>query len=183
MSTAASQRRSDPARLLVVMGVAGCGKSTIAEALAGRLNVTYLDGDTFHPQANLDKMSSGIPLKDEDRWPWLEAVGKAMAAEPGIVIGACSSLKRRYRTHMEAAAREPITFIYLDGSRELIAKRMAKREGHFMPTSLLDSQFAALEIPTTDENAIAIDISGPSADVVDSIITKLDLNKKGGGHA
>ena len=131
-------------RLLVVMGVAGCGKTTIGEHLAAAVHGTFLDGDAFHPPANIEKMSQGVPLTDEDRWPWLEIFGREIAARSGTVIGGCSSLKRAYRDFITKAAGEPVLFIYLNGSRELIADRMGKREGHFMPTSLLDSQFATL---------------------------------------
>ena len=169
-------------RLLVVMGMAGCGKTTIGEHLAAAmaamapappLNSTFLDGDSFHPQANIDKMSQGIALTDEDRWPWLETFGREIAARPGTVIGGCSSLKRAYRDHITQAAGEPVLFIYLNGSRELIAERMGKRQGHFMPTSLLDSQFATLEVPAEDECAIDVDIDAPTDEIVRRILAKL----------
>ena len=160
-------------RLFVVMGVAGCGKSTIAEGLAQSLEGTYLDGDSFHPPENIAKMSKGEPLNDADRWPWLKIFGTEIAQRKGIVVGACSSLKRSYRDHITQAAGEPVLFIYLDGSRELIAERMNAREGHFMPPSLLDSQFETLEVPGTDENAISVDISGTSQDVITAVLQRL----------
>lgn len=161
-------------RLLVVMGVAGCGKTTIGEHLAAAIGGTFLDGDAFHPDANIEKMSQGIPLTDEDRWPWLEIFGREIASRSGTVIGGCSSLKRVYRDFITKSAGEPVLFIYLNGSRQLIADRMGKREGHFMPTSLLDSQFAALEVPAADECAIDIDIDATTDEIVRRIQAKLD---------
>ena len=166
--------QSNPARLLVVMGVAGCGKTTIGEHLAAETGGTFLDGDAFHPPANIEKMSRGDPLTDADRWPWLEIFGREIASRKGLVIGGCSSLKRAYRDVITKAAGEPVLFICLDGSRELIADRMGKREGHFMPTSLLDSQFATLEIPAKDENAILVDIAATTGKIVADIKRQLD---------
>lgn len=155
------------------MGVAGCGKSTIGAALAETLNGRFLDGDAFHPPRNIEKMSRGEALTDADRWPWLTRFAKAMAAQSGLIVGGCSALKRSYRALITTEAGEPVTFIHLAGSRKLIAGRMATRDGHFMPLSLLDSQFAALERPGPEEDAIAIDISGSSADTVAAIQTAL----------
>ena len=158
---------------MVVMGVAGCGKTTIGEALAHAIDGTFLDGDAFHPQRNIEKMSSGIPLTDEDRWPWLATFGREISARSGQVVGGCSALKRVYREHITRAAGEPVLFIYLDGSRELIARRMGKREGHFMPTSLLDSQFETLEVPGKDENAVHVDIDADTQEIVSRILNIL----------
>ncbi|MBL4646971.1 MAG: gluconokinase [Hyphomicrobiales bacterium] len=169
MSMVESQPASKAFRLYVIMGVAGCGKTTIGEALACAMGSVFLDGDTFHPAANVEKMSRGDPLTDEDRWPWLEIFGgemaKALGDDQPMVIGGCSSLKKAYRQCITKAAGEPVLFIYLDGSRELISSRMAAREGHFMPTSLLDSQFATLEIPRRDEAAVSVDIDA-TTDVI-----------------
>lgn len=173
MSTAESQPVSEPARLLVVMGVAGCGKTTIGSELAAAIGGSFLDGDTFHPASNIEKMSRGEPLTDDDRWPWLERFASEIAAQDGLVVGGCSSLKRLYRDCIRKTAGEPVLFVYLDGSRELIASRMSLRTGHFMPTSLLDSQFEALEVPGQDENAIAVDISGTTDEVVRLIRSQL----------
>lgn len=162
------------ARLIVVMGVAGCGKSTVAAALAGALAGSFVDGDGLHPQANIAKMSRGEPLTDADRWPWLERFGRAIAGTEGRVVGACSSLKRAYRDRTRDAAGEPVLFVHLDGSRELIAGRMAARKGHFMPTSLLDSQFAALEGLQPDEGSLVADISGDPDVVLAGILAALD---------
>jgi len=156
------------------MGVAGCGKSAVGAALAARLGATYLDGDDLHPQANIDKMSRGEALTDEDRWPWLTLVGQKLAAPDGILILGCSALKRRYRDHIRKEAGAPVLFVHLAGSRKLIATRMAARAGHFMPASLIDSQFAALEPPGPDENAVTVDIDRPLERIVGDIATHLE---------
>ena len=140
---------------VVLMGVAGCGKSSVGEALALRLGIPYRDGDDLHPAENVEKMRQGVPLTDADRWPWLDRVAEALA-QPPVIIG-CSALKRSYRDRIRAGAGGPVRFVHLDGSRQLIAARMAERQGHYMPLSLLDSQFAALEPPGPDE-AMRVDI-------------------------
>lgn len=160
-------------RLFVVMGVSGCGKSTIAAALAQELGAVYVDGDLLHPAANIEKMSAGIPLTDVDRWPWLDHFATCIATTEGRVVGACSALRRIYREHITRQAGEPVLFVHLAGRRELIGERMAARDGHFMPPSLLDSQFATLEVPGPDENAISIDISGNTGEIVQQICAHL----------
>ena len=169
-----SESTTEP-RLLVIMGVAGCGKTTIGEHLAAATGGTFLDGDAFHPQSNIDKMSQGIPLTDEDRWPWLKIFAAEIARREGLVIGGCSALKRVYRDTITRAAGEPVLFVHLDGSRQLIAERMTRREGHFMPTSLLDSQFAALEVPGSDEEAIRVDIDASTQAIVAAIVERLSI--------
>jgi gluconokinase len=148
--------------LIVVMGVAGSGKTTIASGLAEKLGVPFVEGDSLHPIANVKKMSAGIPLTDEDRWPWLKAIGERMEVERltghGVVVS-CSALKHVYRDCLRSEVQGRVHFILLDGSRELIGDRMKKRKGHFMPPALLDSQFATLEKPTPDEDAVVLDIS------------------------
>jgi gluconokinase len=156
------------------MGVAGSGKSAVGAALAARLGARYLDGDDLHPQANIEKMSRGEPLTDEDRWPWLTLVGRKLAKPEGILIIGCSALKRRYRDHIRAEAGAPVTFVHLAGSRELISRRMGTRAGHFMPTSLIDSQFSALEPPGQEENAITVDIDNALGTIVDTITARLE---------
>lgn len=160
-------------RRIVVMGVAGCGKSTVAQALADRLGLPMIEGDALHPPANVAAMSAGRPLTDADRWPWLDAVGAALAAAPGGAVATCSALKRRYRDRLRAEAGD-VLFVHLTGDRDLIAIRMSAREGHFMPLSLLDSQFAALEPPGPDENAVAADIAAPPDMVLATILTHLE---------
>jgi gluconokinase len=166
-------------RLFIVMGVAGCGKSTVGNALADQLNGTYLEGDSFHPQSNIEKMSAGTPLTDDDRWPWLKIIGREMANAEGIIFAGCSALKLAYRDLIENEVGELITFIHLSGSQELIADRMAKRGGHFMPLSLLQSQFAALEPLIEREQAIIADIGGSSNEIVAQIISQIKAQNKG----
>ena len=153
-------------RLVIVMGVSGCGKSTIAEGLAEAIGARFFDGDHFHPQANIDKMSRGEPLTDLDRWPWLALVGQELSRGSGDVVGACSALKRIYRAHIADTAGADVSFVHLAGSKGLIADRMAARDGHFMPLSLLESQFAALEPPAGEPGAITVDISPDTEAVV-----------------
>jgi gluconokinase len=150
--------------LIVVMGVAGSGKTTIAAGLAERLHVPFVEGDSLHPIANVRKMASGVALTDDDRWPWLKAIGERMEEERltghGVVVS-CSALKHAYRDCLRRHVHGKVHFILLDGSRELITDRMKQRKGHFMPAALLDSQFATLEKPTADEHAVILDISHP----------------------
>ena len=158
---------------IVLMGVAGCGKSAVGAALAARLGATYVDGDDLHPPANIAKMSRGEPLSDDDRWPWLTRIGQALSAPRGLLVLGCSALKRRYRDHIRREAGGPVTFVHLSGTRDLIALRMGARTGHFMPTSLIDSQFAALEPPADDEDAISVDIDNTLEAIVAEIVAKL----------
>jgi carbohydrate kinase (thermoresistant glucokinase family) len=151
-----------PARILIVMGVASSGKSVVWKAISRRLHAPFLDGDAYHPLANKDKMRAGIPLTDDDRWPWLSTLAKALheaADGKGVAIGACSALKRSYRDYLLKEAGEPILFVFLDGTEELIASRMAARVHEYMPLTLLASQFATLEVPEADENVLAIPIT------------------------
>lgn len=158
---------------MVVMGVSGSGKSTIGAALAERLGIVYRDGDHLHPAANVAKMSAGVALTDDDRWPWLRNVAHVLRdARTPLAIG-CSALKRRYRDFITAEAGAPVLFIYLHGAKQLIASRMGARTGHFMPTSLLDSQMAALEEPAGDECAIRVDIGDDVDGVVDHILSAI----------
>jgi gluconokinase len=165
MSMAESQRRSDR---LVLMGVAGCGKTTVGQALSAATGIRFLDGDDLHPEENVAKMSHGLPLTDHDRWPWLARIGQTLAAEAPLIIG-CSALKRRYRDYIWAKAQAPVLLIHLAGPRDLIAQRMIDRKGHFMPLSLLDSQFAALEPPAADEDSLTVSIDQPLPGIVADI--------------
>lgn len=144
----------------VVMGVASCGKTSVAEALAARLGAGFIEGDKLHPKANIEKMSAGIALNDDDRWPWLQSVGEALRGHAGMVAS-CSALKRIYRERIAKAAERPVAFVFLDGDRETLQHRIAARQGHFMPASLLDSQLATLERPGADELARRFDVSNP----------------------
>lgn len=146
---------------VVVMGVSGCGKSTVGRALAAALQVPYVDGDDLHPPANVQRMAAGIALTDEDRAGWLQQVGHALAdagAQARGVVVSCSALKRRYRDTLRQAA-PALRLVYLQGSEATIAQRLAGRSGHYMPATLLPSQLAALEPPQADEQAIVLDIS------------------------
>lgn len=147
------------ARIVVVMGVASSGTSVTGSVIASRLSAPFLDGDDFHPQANKDKMRAGTPLDDADRWPWLATLARALrncVATHGLAVGACSALKRGFRDYLVAVAGEPILFVYLAGTPDLFAGRIAARRHEFMPASLLASQFAILEVPAPDENALAV---------------------------
>ena len=162
---AASPHSPPPA--IVVMGVSGSGKTSIGEGLAAHLGMPLLEGDQFHPKANIDKMSSGTPLTDDDRWPWLDAIATAMRDAPDGAIVTCSSLRRVYRDRLRARAGRPVLFVFLDGSQATIAARLAERKGHFMPPSLLTSQFATLEPPTADEaGIIRVSIDPPVAALI-----------------
>jgi gluconokinase len=161
--------------LVLVMGVAGSGKSTIASMVAERLGWTYVDGDWLHPASNVEKMRSGTPLTDDDRWPWLRAIAARIdalnAAGEGAVV-ACSALKRAYRDIL-IGTRRGARLIYLEGGRETVAHRLGSRDGHFMPAALLESQFATLEPPSPDENAIVVSIDREPRAIVDAIVTSL----------
>ena len=156
---------------LVVMGVSGCGKSSLGQGLAAEFGLPLIEGDDFHPEANIRKMSSGIPLDDADRAGWLARLGEELAARPGGAVLTCSALKRAYRDRIRQAGE--VRFLHLAGSRAVIAARMAARQGHYMPTSLLDSQFAALEPPGPDEDAITIDIDQPLAQFLAEALARL----------
>jgi gluconokinase len=171
----AAEPQPDP--VLVVMGVSGSGKTTVGAMLAGRLGWAYADADDFHSAANIAKMHAGVPLDDADRMPWLASVGawidkRIAAGEPAVV--SCSALKRGYRD-MLRAGRPGVRFVFLDGSRELIARRMAGRLGHFFPAALLDAQFDDLEPPTPDEHAIRVEMTPDStpAGSVAQVVTAL----------
>jgi gluconokinase len=160
---------------IVVMGVAGSGKTTIGEKLAERLGWPYEDGDKFHPKGNVEKMSAGHPLTDDDRWPWLQAIADEIdrVCRQGnhVVIG-CSALKRAYRDVL-VHGRDDVRIVYLDGTRELIARRLKARKGHFMPPTLLESQFNTLQPPAPDEHPVVVSIDASVEKIVDDIVRKL----------
>ena len=163
---------------LVVMGVSGSGKSTIADKLAERLNWTFEDGDRFHPASNVAKMSAGVPLTDEDRWPWLQAIADEIdrvckAGQQAVI--ACSALRRAYRDIL-VHGRNDVRIIYLKGNQELIASRLMRRKGHFMPPGLLASQFKTLEPPDPPENPVTVSIDAPVDTIVDDIVRGLRLS-------
>jgi gluconokinase len=155
---------------IFVMGVSGAGKTTVGSALANALNMDFIDADDLHPAENKGKMGAGIPLTDDDRWPWLDAVGRAASRRPSVV--ACSALRRRYRDYLGALVPSAL-FIHLDATRDNIARRMAYRAHEFMPDSLLESQLATLEPLEADEPGFRVDAAVPVAELVDAIIAEL----------
>ena len=168
---------------LVVMGVSGSGKSTIADLLATRIGWTYEDGDKFHPATNVAKMKAGHPLTDEDRWPWVRAIAAEIdrvceAGEPTVI--ACSALKRVYRDIL-VHGRNDVRIVYLNGTQQLIADRLAKRKGHFMPPDLLPSQFRTLEPPGSDENPVTVSIDASVEAIVDDIVHRLGITPADNG--
>lgn len=177
MSTAPSRPRFEPARIIIVMGVSSSGKSTVGKALGRRLHVPFLDGDGYHPPANKEKMRAGIALVDEDRWPWLQSLARALhaaAGDKGAAVGACSALKRSYRDFLVKQAGEPILFVFLEGNKEVIRKRIEARQHEYMPASLLDSQFATLEVPTAEENVLAVSVEEPVEAIASRVTKQLD---------
>jgi carbohydrate kinase (thermoresistant glucokinase family) len=174
-----------PPSVLVVMGVSGSGKSTIAAMLAHRLQWVYEDGDWLHPKSNIETMHHGEPLNDADRWPWLYAIADWIdatrkAGKHGIV--ACSALKRAYREIL-VGDRPDVRLVFLKGDRDLIADRIAARSDHFMPPELLDSQFEALEEPQEDERPITVSVAPHPRKIVENIIAKLGIAEKSGDRA
>ncbi|MFJ1864661.1 gluconokinase [Streptomyces sp. NPDC088097] len=178
MSTRTARYDVSSQRVIVVMGVAGTGKTTVGRLLAEALGLPYAEGDAFHPAANVAKMSAGVPLDDADRRPWLDAIGEWIRHRSGQGGGvvAASCLKRAYRDRLRATAPDAV-FVHLSGDRPLIERRMADRKGHFMPPSLLDSQFAALEPLQADETGTAVDVTGTPEEITERALAALrDLN-------
>lgn len=161
---------------VVVMGVSGSGKSTVGAALAQRLRVPFADADDFHPAANIAKMSAGHPLDDDDRRPWLEAIGEWLAEHDGGGVMSCSALKRSYRDQLRRHCPD-VGFLHLSGTPEVIGRRQASRPGHFMPASLLQSQFDILEPLGPDERGVAIDVDQNIDSIIDDYVTLTGLEK------
>jgi gluconokinase len=163
-----------PPPLVVVMGVSGSGKTTVGAALAQRLRVPFADADDFHPAANIAKMSAGIPLTDDDRQPWLTTIGAWLADHTATGgVASCSALKRAYRDVLTQAAPS-VFFVHLHGDPDVIAARVAGRPGHFMPTALVESQFATLEPLESDEPGAVLDVAQPVDDLVTQSLSLLD---------
>ncbi len=163
--------KREPGQAYVVMGVSGCGKSTVGQALAQRLDCPFYDGDDYHPAANVAKMRQGIPLDDADRWPWLDRLADLIAEHLGqgeTAVLACSALKEKYRQRLKRG-QENVVFVYLKGSFDLIWQRMQQREGHYMKAEMLQSQFDALEEPDPT-TAIVVDIDQDIASMISEII-------------
>jgi gluconokinase len=174
MDQSVPQEQKTPV-IAVVMGVSGSGKTAVGARLAGTLGVRFAEGDQFHPSENIARMSAGMPLRDEDRWGWLDAIAveiaRAERAGEGLVI-ACSALKRIYRERLKRASRH-LRFVYLDIPRAVAAKRVASRKDHFMPASLVDSQFADLQAPVPDEHAISLAATGDIGTIVAQAASRL----------
>jgi gluconokinase len=167
---------------LIVMGVSGSGKSTIAASLAARLGWTFEDGDRFHPASNVAKMAAGHPLTDEDRWPWLQAIADEIdrvCRTGGHVVIACSALKRVYR-NLLVHERGDVRIVFLEGTKALIADRLVRRKHHFMPPGLLDSQFKTLEPPESDEHVITAPIDASVKTIVENIVGQLRAGSNAG---
>ncbi len=166
--------------VLLVMGVSGSGKTTVAALLAERLRWAFEDGDDFHPPANVEKMRSGVALTDEDRGPWLDAIAAWIDATRnagGHGVVACSALKRRYRSVL-MGGRPDVRLIYLQGDRDLIARRLAPRHGHFMPASLLQSQFEALKEPGPDEDPVTVSVAQRPHEIVERVLALLPVPRR-----
>ena len=159
---------------LIVMGVSGCGKSTVGQALAERLGAVYLEGDSFHPAANIARMAAGIALTDSDRDPWLAELSRQMADHDPLssMVLTCSALKKSYRQQLVTYAKQ-VVFVYLQGDRDEIHQRVAERANHFMALSLVDSQFETLEEPDVDENVITVSINHSVEQIVDQVVQSL----------
>lgn len=160
---------------IVVMGVSGSGKSTVGAALAQRLRVPFADADDFHPPANIAKMTAGEALNDDDRYPWLEAIGEWLAGHREGGVMSCSALKRKYRDQLRNHCAD-VEFLHLSGAPDTIGKRQASRPGHFMPASLLESQFRTLEPLEADERGVALDIDQNIDSIVDTYVTSAEAN-------
>lgn len=160
---------------IIVMGVSGCGKSTVGVELAEKLGIPFQEGDRLHPPANVEKMSTGTPLTDDDRWPWLDLVGAELRKgyEAGGVVISCSALKKSYRDRLREACGGPLAFVYLEGSVELLTSRMGARKGHFMPLSLLKTQLDTLEVPTGEPGVVTVDIDATPEEIVENALKGL----------
>jgi gluconokinase len=170
-------RQSGQAKIIVVMGVSGVGKTTVGKLLAERLGVEFLEGDRYHPPANVAKMQNGEPLTDADRLPWLEILARELAARraagKGVVL-ACSALRRLYRDILRAG-HDDVVFVFLQAHQAVIQRRLDERRDHFMPASLLESQLVALETPGLDEGVITVDASQSPEAIVDTVLQQLEM--------
>lgn len=175
MSPASAPSPALPAAI-IVMGVSGCGKSTLGGLLAQALACPFLEGDDYHSPEAVEKMRQGQPLTDEDRWPWLDRLGQAIASvrkPQGVAVAACSALRRSYRDRLRGAIHGPVRFVLLENSREALLARVGNRPGHYMPVSLLDSQLATLERPLPDEGAMLLRTDMPAPLLCDLVLGAL----------
>jgi len=166
-------------RTLVVMGVSGTGKSTVARLIAEQAGWALIEADDVHPPANIDKMSAGVALTDEDRWPWLDALGARISATPGSVVVACSALRRVYRDRLRVPGRRTYV-LHLAGPAPVIAERLRGRSGHFMPPALLDSQLRALEPLEPDEAGLTLGIDTSPHEIVRIVLSAIDDEQEQG---
>ncbi|PLW75423.1 gluconokinase [Cohaesibacter celericrescens] len=161
--------------IIIVMGISGTGKSTVGQMLADRLGVPFEEGDAYHPEANVKKMSAGIPLNDADREPWLDSMAKSMAeweARGETCVLSCSALRKAYRDKFRAVVKD-LRFAFLDGAKDLVQNRMKERQSHFMPVTLIESQIAALEVPHGETDVIWVSISQTPEKLVDELVEKI----------
>lgn len=173
------QDETGSAQAIIIMGVSGSGKSTLATLLGQQLDCPFFEGDSFHSEANVAKMSRGVPLTDADRWPWLDVLGAAIGAavrQEGIAVAACSALKRVYRDRLREAIGARTSFILLEAGREELARRLNNRPGHYMPASLIDSQLAILERPGADEQALALESTLTPSQEAERVMRWLDAS-------
>ncbi|MCA8879562.1 MAG: gluconokinase [Rhodobacteraceae bacterium] len=158
---------SEAGHAIVVMGVSGCGKTSVGAGLAARLKAPFVEGDELHPEANVAKMAAGLPLTDHDRRPWLQTIAARIAAEPApVIVVSCSALRRAYRDLLRTESARPVAFVYLHGSEALLASRMNARRDHFMPSALLASQLATLESPQGEPGVVTVDVGGTIAEII-----------------
>lgn len=166
-------------QVIIVMGVTGCGKSSLGREIASSLDAPFLEGDEFHPEANIAKMSAGIPLTDEDRVGWLDLLAREIRqrAETGAsVVMSCSALKKKYREQLNDVSGQDILYVFMDGPKEVIAARLDQRKGHYMPPSLLDSQLEALDPPGEDEHVIRVDLRKSIAEMLGDVMNHLEVS-------
>lgn len=165
---------------IIIMGVSGSGKSTLGKELASALSLPFLEGDEFHTPEAIAKMRAAVPLTDDDRWPWLDSLGRAIGAavaDAGVAVAACSALKRTYRDRLRKTIGAPVCFVLLDGERDELWRRLSNRTGHFMPDRLLSSQLDTLERPQADESAMTLDAGRPPGALREQVITWLTGTK------
>lgn len=160
---------------IIVMGVSGCGKSTVGEGLAQALGLPFMEGDKLHPVSNVKKMAAGTPLDDDDRWPWLDLVGAELRKgyDAGGIVISCSALKKTYRDRLREACNGTLAFVYLEGSEALLTERMGARTGHFMPLSLLQTQLATLQVPTGEPGVVTVSIDATPEMIIEKAIKGL----------
>lgn len=172
MSMEASLHLYKAKRHIIIMGVSGCGKSTIGAVLANKLGLGFAEGDELHPATNIEKMRNGAPLDDNDRWPWLARICDILNQSECLMVVSCSALKKSYRDFLRRHSAAPVDVIYLRGSFQTISSRLTERSGHFMPSNLLQSQFDILEEPEGEDDTVIIDIELSLESIIEIFLTK-----------